>query len=95
MKHVEKVHPYLQTHKVRRFELLPINHIAPTPRNGKYTNEQQLAREYFEKTILQIKPFLSKLSVCPLNDVLQYTGQFESGFCLHTYLLVSTKRSAE
>jgi len=53
---LEQVHPYLRTYKARRSELLLKNYIALTPRNGKYTDNQRLARKNFENTILQIKP---------------------------------------
>lgn len=53
---LEQVHPYLRTYKAKRSELLLNNYIVLTPRNGKYTDEQRLARDHFENTIMQIKP---------------------------------------
>ena len=51
-----QVHLYLRTYKARRSELILENYIELTPRNGKYTDEQRMARKNFENTILRIKP---------------------------------------
>ena len=52
---LNQIHPYLKTYKARRSELILKDYVALTPRNGKYTNEQQMARKQFEDRILEIK----------------------------------------
>lgn len=53
---LEQVNPYLRTYKVQRASLILRDYIKLTPRNGKYTPEQQQARSHFETAVLQIKP---------------------------------------
>ena len=52
---LEQIHSYLQTYKKKRAELILREYIRLTPRNGKYTAEQRLLREAFERTVLSIK----------------------------------------
>jgi len=53
---LEQVHPYLRTYKVERSALILRDYLTLTPRNGKYSEEQKLARSQFEAAVLGIKP---------------------------------------
>ncbi len=48
--------PYMRGYKTRRAALILRDYIKLTPRNGKYTPEQRLARKQFEASVLDIKP---------------------------------------
>ena len=53
---LEQLLPYLRGYKTRRAKLILRDYIKLTPRNGKYTPEQRLARKHFESCVLDIKP---------------------------------------
>lgn len=53
---LDQVYPYLRTYKAKRAEIIIRDYLRLTPRNGKYSPEQQLKRERFEAEILMIKP---------------------------------------
>jgi len=53
---LEQVFPYLRGYKTRRAALVLRDYNKLTPRNGKYTPEQRLARKQFESRVLAIKP---------------------------------------
>lgn len=53
---LEQVYTYLKTYKLRRAELILRDYLELTPRNGKYTELQKLARTRFEAAVLAIKP---------------------------------------
>ena len=51
---LKQVEPYLRTYKVERASLILRDYIELTPRNGKYTIQQRVAREGFETAVLAI-----------------------------------------
>ncbi len=51
-----QVEPYLRGYKAGRAQLILRDYLTLTPRNGKYTEKLQLAREHFETAVLGIKP---------------------------------------
>ena len=53
---LEQIYPYLKTYKLRRAALILHDYLELTPRNGKYTEQQKLARAQFEAAVLVIKP---------------------------------------
>ena len=53
---LEQISPFLRTYKAKRANCVLRDYLVLTPRNGKYTPEQQLARTRFETAFLQIKP---------------------------------------
>lgn len=53
---LEQIHYYLKTYKRDRAALVLRDYLALTPRNGKYSEQLQLARERFETDLLDIKP---------------------------------------
>lgn len=53
---LEQIFPWLRGYKARRAELVLRDYIQLTPRNGKYTPEQRLARVEFENAVLAMKP---------------------------------------
>jgi len=53
---LEQIRPYLRTYKAERAGLILRDYLAVTPRNGRYTPEQELARHQFEVDVLGIKP---------------------------------------
>ena len=53
---LEQIFPYHRTYKARRARLILRDYLSLTPRNGKYTLQQQLERDRFETAVLQIKP---------------------------------------
>lgn len=52
-----QIQPYLRGYKAGRAQLILRDYLQLTPRNGKYTEELQQAKEHFEKVVLNIKPF--------------------------------------
>ena len=52
---LKQIAPYLKSYKAQRTTLLLDHYIRLTPRNGRYTPEQQKAREAFAKNILGIR----------------------------------------
>ncbi len=53
---LEQVGPFMRTYKAERTNFILRDYLALTPRNGKYTPQQQRARTRFEAAVLQIKP---------------------------------------
>ena len=53
---LEQLFPYLRGYKTRRAALILRDYIKLTPRNGKYTAEQRLARKQFESNVLNMRP---------------------------------------
>ena len=53
---LEQIAQYLRSYKRGRAELALNTYISVTPRNGRYTSEQRINREEFEKTFLAITP---------------------------------------
>jgi len=52
---LEQIHPYLRTYKRKRSSIILRDYLLVTPRNGRYSEEQRLARARFEGTLLAIK----------------------------------------
>lgn len=53
---LEQIHPYLKTYKAERAALILRDYLALTPRNGKYTPQQAIARQRFEQQVMAIVP---------------------------------------
>ena len=53
---LEQIQPYLKTYKAERGRLILRDYLKLTPRNGKYSLEQQQARHAFETAVLAITP---------------------------------------
>jgi len=53
---LNQIHLYLRTYKRDRATLILRDYLALTPRNGKYSEQLQIARERFETNLLNIKP---------------------------------------
>ena len=53
---LEQIAQYLRSYKRGRAELALNTYISVTPRNGRYTSEQQINREEFERAFLAITP---------------------------------------
>ncbi len=51
-----QVLPYLQTYKAKRAKLALEQYIAVTPRNGRYTSEQKIAKDKFVENFFAIIP---------------------------------------
>jgi len=68
---LEQISPYLRTYKSQRAALVLRDYIRLTPRNGKYTLQQQREREAFIQRFLSVHPIgsarqRSSLSPSPL-----------------------------
>ncbi len=51
---LEQIHRYLRTYKAERAALILRDYLALTPRNGKYSTQQQDERTRFENSVLAI-----------------------------------------
>lgn len=49
-----QIEPFLRSYKRRRAELVLANYLRLTPRNGKYTQAVQIARQQFEAALLSL-----------------------------------------
>lgn len=55
LKLLEQLNPYLRTYKRQRAEVILIDYLRLTPRNGKYSRELLAARHAFEEELLAIR----------------------------------------
>lgn len=53
---LEQIQTYLRTYKAERAALILRDYLALTPRNGKYSEQQQHERTLFEDAVLALKP---------------------------------------
>ena len=53
---LQQIHPYLRSYKVKRSALALRDYVNLTPRNGKYSEQEKLARDRFENEFLDIRP---------------------------------------
>lgn len=53
---LKQVAPYLRTYKAKRAELVLRDYLRLTPRNGKYSPNQQYNREVFIESFLKLRP---------------------------------------
>lgn len=53
---LEQIYPFLRTYKAERSKLILRDYLALTPRNGRYSEQQLLARNAFEVAVLGTKP---------------------------------------
>lgn len=53
---LQQVASFLHSYKAQRAQLILQHHLSLTPRNGKYSAAQRLARAAFEQRVLAIKP---------------------------------------
>src|SRR6185503_16418639 len=49
-----QIEPFLRSYTRRRAELVLANYVRLTPRNGKYTQAVQIARQQFEAALLSL-----------------------------------------
>ena len=52
---VRQITPFLQTYKAERARLILQAYVSHTPRNGKYSSQQQQLREEFERSVLDAR----------------------------------------
>lgn len=52
---LEGIFQYLKSYKRKRAELILLDYLAVTPRNGKYTDEILARKKLFEESVLSIK----------------------------------------
>jgi len=60
---LRQVQPFMRGYKAHRAAYALTHYIAVTPRNGRYTTEQAVAREAFDAAFLQILPHTRKGAV--------------------------------
>lgn len=53
---LNQIYPYLLTYKAKRAKLALEKYVSVTPRNGKYTDQQRIAKVEFVKKFLDILP---------------------------------------